>query len=216
MSRSAPDRWPISSERVVKSGISWRTFTPRRTRSAASARRRTGLTIVPASRSESTIITKAATRKTWSSANRSEAMMPSMSPPCVERSRAPLTARKRWIGTATETMVSPRAFAPTTLARATERARCCTSRRMRPFGGRDLLEEAARLAPEEAAQARSSPLDQARVLLRRRAAGRGAGCRRGRKGSASRGAATPPGRRCGRACASGSRGGAAAARRAPG
>ena len=40
-------------------------------------------------------------------AQRSEAMILSMSPPWVDMSSTPRTTRKRWIGTATETMVSP-------------------------------------------------------------------------------------------------------------
>jgi hypothetical protein len=48
MSRSAPERSPISSRRRVKSGMSiWRPW-PRRTRSAVSARRRIGRAIVRA------------------------------------------------------------------------------------------------------------------------------------------------------------------------
>ena len=47
-------------------------------------------------------------------AQRSEAMILSMSPPCVDSSSAPRTARKRWIGTATETIVSPFALTRTT------------------------------------------------------------------------------------------------------
>ena len=37
----------------------------------------------------------------------------SMSPPCVDRTSAPLTTLVRWIGTATETIVSPKAFTRT-------------------------------------------------------------------------------------------------------
>ena len=107
MSRSAPDRWPISSERAVKSGICWRDRMPRRTRSAASASLRTGSAMVLASNSDSTSITVASTRKTRSSAQRSEAITESMSPPRVERSNAPRIAPPaRWIGAATETIVS--------------------------------------------------------------------------------------------------------------
>ena len=40
-------------------------------------------------------------------AQRSDAMILSMSPPCVDMSKTPRTTRNRWIGTATETMVSP-------------------------------------------------------------------------------------------------------------
>ena len=40
MSRSAPDKWPTSSRRAEKSGISTRLLTPRRTRSADAASRR--------------------------------------------------------------------------------------------------------------------------------------------------------------------------------
>ena len=63
MSRSAPERWPISSRRRVKSGISTRVRMRRRTRSALSASRRTGPAMVLASSSDSTIITTAATRE---------------------------------------------------------------------------------------------------------------------------------------------------------
>ena len=52
MSRSAPDKWPISSRRWVKSGISTRLLMPRRTRSAALASRRIGSAIVPASNTD--------------------------------------------------------------------------------------------------------------------------------------------------------------------
>ena len=49
----------------------------------------------------------AETRKIRTMAARSETMILSMSSPCVDKSKAPRTARKRWIGTAMETMVSP-------------------------------------------------------------------------------------------------------------
>ena len=94
------ERWPISSERSVKSGISWRDLMPRRTRSAASARRRIGSAMVPASK---TATARSSRRpppgRRCKMAQRSEAMTASMSPPCVESSSAPRTARKRWIGT---------------------------------------------------------------------------------------------------------------------
>ena len=61
MSRSAPDRWPISSRRRVKSGISTRDLMRRRTRSAPSASRRTGPAMVPASSERQHVMTPAAT-----------------------------------------------------------------------------------------------------------------------------------------------------------
>ena len=48
-------------------------------------------------------------------AMRSEAMIASMSPPWVDSSSTPRTARKRWIGTATETIVSPCSLMRTTV-----------------------------------------------------------------------------------------------------
>ena len=63
MSRSVPERWPISSRRRVKSGISTRVRMRRRTLSAASASRRTGSAIVPASRIDSTTITRGGDQK---------------------------------------------------------------------------------------------------------------------------------------------------------
>ena len=95
MSRSARERWPISSDRLVKSGICWRDLMPRRTRSAASASLRTGSAIVLASDSERMSITAASTRKKRRSAQRSEAITVSMSPPCVESSSAPRIALVR-------------------------------------------------------------------------------------------------------------------------
>ncbi len=67
---------------------------PRRTRSAASASLRTGSAIVLASDSDSISITAASTRKKRSSAQRSEAMTESMSPPWVESSSAPRIVRR--------------------------------------------------------------------------------------------------------------------------
>ena len=116
MSRSAPERWPISSRRRVKSGISTRERMRRRTLSAASASRRTGSAMVPASRIESTTMTPAATRNTLRMASRSASTMSSMSAPWVDSISAPRTARKRCTGTATETMTSPRSLMRTMLA----------------------------------------------------------------------------------------------------
>ena len=91
----------------MKSGICWRDRMPRRTRSAASASRRTGSAMVLASDSDSTSITAASTTKKRRIAQRSEAITRSMSPPCVESCSAPRVAIMCWIGTATETIVSP-------------------------------------------------------------------------------------------------------------
>ena len=167
MSRRAPDRWPISSDRSVKSGISWRDRVPRRTRSAASASRRTGPAMAPARNSDSTIITMAATRKTCSRANRSDAMMVSMSPPCVDSSSTPWTERRRWIGTATETMVSPRALVRTSLERSPAKARW-TSGRDLPLAGPDLVEDEPFLGAEQRPQAVPAPLDEGELLVRNR------------------------------------------------
>ena len=107
MSRSARDRCPISSARAVKSGISSRESTPRRTRSAASASRRIGPAMVLARNSDSTNMTTAATRNTRNSAQRSDAMILSMSPGWVDSSSAPWTLAALRIGTAIDTMVRP-------------------------------------------------------------------------------------------------------------
>ena len=107
MSRSAPDRWPISSVRSVKSGISARALTLWRTRSAAAASRCTGPAMVLARIIDSTMVTAAANSDTRTMPQRSAATILSMSPPRVESSSTPSTARMRWIGTATETTSSP-------------------------------------------------------------------------------------------------------------
>ena len=186
----------------MKSGISSRALMPRRTRSAASARRRTGPAMVPASSIDSTIMTSAATRKTCSRAKRSEAMILSMSPPCVESSSAPRTERKRCTGTATETMVSPRAFWRTTVARhagrapAAPRAASCRSPGRSPRDGRPIA------AGTGSRMLVPGALDEALVLLARAAAGRSAGCRRASRGCANRAAGRPRGRRCAPACGS--------------
>ena len=116
MSRRLPERWPISSRRVVKSGISTRPLRRRRTRSALSASRRTGPAMVPASSTESSTCTPAAIRNTLRIDSRSAATVSSISAPCVDSSSAPRTVRKRWIGTATSTMTSPRSLMRTMLA----------------------------------------------------------------------------------------------------
>ena len=72
--------------------------------------------MVPASRIDSTTMTPAATRNTLTMASRSASTMSSMSAPCVDSMSAPRTARKRWIGTATETITSPRLLTRTMLA----------------------------------------------------------------------------------------------------
>ena len=115
MSRSAPERWPISSRRRVKSGISTRVRMRRRTRSALSASRRTGPAMVLASSSDSTIITAEATPPTFRIASRSAVTIWSMSSPWVESISAPWIARKRCTGTATETITSPRSLTRTML-----------------------------------------------------------------------------------------------------
>jgi hypothetical protein len=65
-------------------------------------------------------------------AKRSLAMMESMSPPWVDNRSAPRTVRWRWIGTATETMVSPAALTRTMLPMVPESARA-TSGRLLPL-----------------------------------------------------------------------------------
>ena len=107
MSRSAPERWPISSVRSVKSGISARAFTLWRTRSAAEASRCTGPAMVLARIIDSTTVTAAANSDTRTMPQRSAATILSMSPPRVESSSTPSTARMRCTGTATETTSSP-------------------------------------------------------------------------------------------------------------
>ena len=69
-----------------------------------------------------TIVTAAATRKTRTMAIRSARTMASMSPPWVDSSNVPSTALNRWIGTATETISSPRWDTRTTLAGEPARA----------------------------------------------------------------------------------------------
>ena len=115
MSRSATDKLPISSWRSEKSGISSRFLTPRRTRTAAADRRRSGLAMVDASSSDRMPVTSAATPKTRKMALRSAATILSMSPPWVDSISAPSTARKRCTGTATETIISPCSLTLTTV-----------------------------------------------------------------------------------------------------
>ncbi len=115
MSRSAPDRCPISSRRMVKSGISTREPVRRRTISALPASRRTGPAMVPASRNDSTSMTLSVTRNTLKLPSRSAVTMLSMSGPWVESIRAPRTARKRCTGNATDTITSPRSLIRTML-----------------------------------------------------------------------------------------------------
>ena len=78
--------------------------------------------MVPARRKESTVITIAATRKTRKRPMRSFQISASMSPPWVDSRSTPRTVRKRWIGTPTETMVSPARFSATELEIAPESA----------------------------------------------------------------------------------------------
>ena len=111
MSRSEPERCPISSRRWLRSGISTRERLRPRTSCAASASRRTGPAIVPASRIESTTITPDAIRNNLNTATRSAARMASMSVPWVESISAPRTGPDvRCTGTATETITSPRSL----------------------------------------------------------------------------------------------------------
>ena len=80
--------------------------------------------------------------------------MASISPPCVESNSAPRMVRWRWIGTATETMVSPAGLIRTTLAACPPRD-CCTSGKTRPLvgpivsirGGRSVTKETAGPVP---------------------------------------------------------------------
>ncbi len=71
-------------------------------------------------------------RKMRTIAQRSAAMIVSMSPPCVDRSSAPLHDCWRRIGTATEMIVSPLALTRTTDCTVPARA-CVTSARLRPL-----------------------------------------------------------------------------------
>ena len=71
--------------------------------------------MVPASRIDSTTITPAAIRNSLKIAAARPSTMSSMSPPWVDSSSAPRTARKRCTGTATETMTSPRSLMRTML-----------------------------------------------------------------------------------------------------
>ncbi len=64
----------------------------------------------------------AETRKIRTIAQRSEAMIESMSPPSVDSSRAPLIVFSRRIGTATEMIVSPLALTRTTFCTSPVRA----------------------------------------------------------------------------------------------
>ena len=107
MSRSAPDRSPISSPRAVRSGISTRERMRWRTRSALSASRFTGPAMVRARNIDSTTMTPSRIRNSLTIWSRSASTAWLMSPPCVDSSSAPRTARKRCTGTATETMTSP-------------------------------------------------------------------------------------------------------------
>ena len=167
MSRSVPERWPISSRRRVKSGISTRERMRRRTLSAASASRRTGSAMVPASRIDSTIMTPAATRKTFMMASRSASTMSSMSAPCVDSISAPRTARNRCTGTATETMTSPRSLMRTMLA-------SWPFERLRHFGialavvGAEFVIKRQIAPAEPAAHGDESALEQARLFRGRR------------------------------------------------
>ena len=108
-------------------------------------------------------MTSAATRKICRSEKRSEAMILSMSPPCVDRSSVPRTERKRWIGTATETMVSPSGFWRTTLARTPVSA-CWTSGKVRPFAG-PISSNGRPVLREALADAVPGPLDEGIVLV---------------------------------------------------
>ena len=106
MSRSAPERWPISSRRWVKSGISTRLLTPLRTRSAARAREPDGLGYVTGKRHGEQA------RHEGGEQEGEEHDAPLVAQDLVDlaatgrQTRVPRTARKRWIGTATETTIS--------------------------------------------------------------------------------------------------------------
>ncbi len=69
--------------------------------------RRSGLAMVDDNSSDRTTLTSVATPKTRMIARRSAWTILSISPACVDSSNTPSTARKRWIGTATETISSP-------------------------------------------------------------------------------------------------------------
>ena len=71
--------------------------------------------MVRASSIESSTMTAPSARNSSSTCSRSAATAESISPPSVESSSAPRTARKRWIGTETSTMISPRSLTRTEL-----------------------------------------------------------------------------------------------------
>ena len=71
--------------------------------------------MVEASSIDRIAMTSAATPKTRRIALRSAATILSMSPPSVDSISTPSTARKRWIGTATETISSPFSLTRTTV-----------------------------------------------------------------------------------------------------
>ena len=164
MSRTATDRLPISSWRSEKSGISSRFLTPRRTRSAAAERRRSGLAMVEASSIDSSAVTRAATPKTRRIALRSAATILSMSPPSVDSSSTPSTARKRWIGTATETICSPFSLTRTIVAGAAGQ-RLHHLGEGRAIAARLFAVDRQRPVAEQVEDEFLRPLDEGRLLL---------------------------------------------------
>ena len=214
MSRRAPDRWPISSDRDVKSGISSRELMPRLTRSAASARRRIGPAMVLARNSESAKVTAAAIRNTRKIAQRSEAMMASMSPPWVESRSAPRMARNRSIGTATETIVSPFLLTRTTVLGLPLEGLGDLGNGAGAIGRRIVQHRQVGVA-EAALHLAPGPLDQGALarLGRRQILAQDVAAQRERARIEQQFA--PLGRRCGRACGSARRGGAAPGRCGP-
>ena len=107
MSRKAPRQMADLVAPLVKSGISTRVLMPRLTRSAAARK--------PPDRPGNRAGEQTATAGMVTSAANSEGeehdaaarlrSTSSISPPRVDSTRAPSTARKRWIGTATETTI---------------------------------------------------------------------------------------------------------------
>ena len=110
-----------------------------------------------------------------------------MSPPWVDSSSAPRTARKRCTGTATETMTSPRSLMRTMLGLQ-------PVQRLRDFrialavvGAELAIERQVAVGRASARIAIQRALEAARLLARPAAAGRSAARRRGRRDCGCRG-----------------------------
>ena len=216
MSRSAPDRWPISSRAVGevgdldaradargararrrrRAGAPGRRWCRRAaSRAAPSRRRRPGRRVRIASRSASTICVDVAAlgRQQQRAAHGAEALH-----------------RHRDRDDQLAALVDAH-----DAGRAARRAPARPPDSRVPFAGAELAVERQVAAREPASQLRSRRARAAPASRRRAAAGRSAGRRRGHRGCGCRGSARRRGRRCARACGSARSGGAAAARRAP-